>query len=438
MEAYQSWGRYPKSKPGRVVPLFWRDSLPALASLPGPLLPYGMGRSYGDSCLNGGGTVLACRGLDRFMGFDPATGLLRCEAGVSFDEILKVMVPRGWFLPTTPGTRFVTVGGAIANDVHGKNHHVDGTFGAHVTRLELLRSDGRRLACSRAENAELFAATIGGLGLTGLITWAEFRMAPIAGSLIQSESVKTRDLDEFFDISAQSEADWPFIVSWVDVTARGRRLGRGLFNRGRWAAPAMGQRLEASPEPKLVFPLDLPSVTLNPLSIRLFCAGYYMKQTSRVAKAVTHYEPFFYPLDAILDWNRGYGKRGFVQWQCLLPWDAARKACHELLEAVAASGQGSPVSVMKTCGGMQPAGQMSFMRARGVTLAMDFPMCGKPLLDLLERLDAVVRASGGAVYIGKDARMSAESFRAFYPNWQDFARHIDPAFSSDFWRRVNP
>ncbi len=218
------------------------------------------------------------------------------------------------------------------------------------------------------------------------------------------------------------------------MTARGRGLGRGLFNRGCWAAASPSRR--ASPEPRLRFPVDLPSCALNPLSIRAFNTLYYRRQLPRVRRSTAHYESFFYPLDAILDWNRGYGKRGFIQWQCLVPMACARESIRRILEAAAASGLGSPVSVMKTSGAMAPEGLLSFMRLRGITLALDFPMSGAPLLALCQRLDALVRDAGGCVYPGKDARMSAESFKAFFPNWRQFSRFVDPKLSSGFWRRV--
>jgi len=435
MPAYQSWGRYPQVGEGdqKALRLQWGHEIPRLKGLAGTLLPRGLGRSYGDSCLNVGGTLLDARGLDRFISFDAKSGLLCCEAGLSFEEILRVFVPQGWFLPTTPGTQFVTVGGAIANDVHGKNHHLSGSFGAHLRRFELLTSDGKRRICSKSQNADLFHATIGGLGLTGLITWAEFPLEPIATSDIASESIKTRDLGEFFELSLASEAGWPFVVSWVDMTARGRGLGRGLFNRGKWAEA--GPRV-ASPEPKLRFPVDLPSFALNPLSIRAFNALYYAKQLGRIKRSTTHYEPFFYPLDAILDWNRGYGRRGFIQWQCLVPMEGAKESIRRILEAAASSGMGSPVSVMKTSGAMAPQGLLSFMRLRGITLALDFPMNGSPVLKLCQRLDALVRDAGGCVYPGKDARMSSESFKAFFPRWRKLASLVDPKLSSGLWRRV--
>lgn len=438
------WGRYPAAAGQRVLPVFWSHQLPDLRAEGRSFLPRGLGRSYGDSCLNPGGTLLDMVPMDRLLQFDPATGLLRCEAGVSLDTLLRVFVPRGFFLPTTPGTRFVTVGGAIANDVHGKNHHQVGTFGALVRRLELARSDGSRVVCSREDHGDLFRATIGGLGLTGIITWAEFPLVPIDSHGIESESIKTRDLDEFFDLSEASEADWPFIVSWVDVTASGRGLGRGLFNRGRFASREWAERLPEDrrllppKEPRLSVPFDLPGFLLNPFTIRWFNRLYYAKQFRDRVHAVGHFEPFFYPLDAIRDWNRGYGKRGFLQWQCLVPWDQARPGIRGILQEVAASGLGSPVSVMKTCGAMAPEGLLSFMQGRGVTLAMDFPMSGQDVLDLCERLDARVRDVGGAVYPAKDARMSPTSFRAFFPRLEEFLRHRDPALSSGFWRRVMP
>jgi FAD/FMN-containing dehydrogenase len=435
METFESWGRYPKAS-HKTARLDWTSRLPDLAAIPGTLLPFGYGRSYGDSCLNDNGTLLLARGLNRYISFDEKQGLLRCEAGVRFDELLEIFVPRGWFLPTTPGTKFVSVGGAIANDVHGKNHHAHGSFGRHVTRFELVRSDATRMICSREENPEWFKATIGGLGLTGLITWAEFRLTPIANSRIESESLKTRDLEEFFDLSEASEKDWPFIVSWVDVTTGGKSLGRGLFDRGRWAPESAGTTRRPSPRPRLNLPFDLPSALANPFNIGLFNRMYYARQIRRSVRSLAHYEKFFYPLDGILNWNRGYGKRGFLQWQCLVPWESGRKTVRALLETVAASGKGSPISVMKTCGPGPGEGMLSFMSERGITLAMDFPMDGVSTLELCEKLDAQVREAGGRVYPGKDARMSAQSFKAFFPKWSEFTKYVDPKFSSGFWRRV--
>src|SRR6266699_275664 len=227
----QSWGRYPDVKPNRVVPVFWRSEIPDLASFDRPVLPYAYGRSYGDSCLNEDGIVIDTKHLNRFIAFDEDQGLLRCEAGISLAEILEVIVPRGWFIPVSPGTKFVSLGGAIANDVHGKNHHRAGTFGCHITQFELLRSTGERLLCSPNENSDLFCATIGGLGLTGVILWAEFRLKPITNPYIVGERMRFSSVEEFMTIADQSERDFEYTVSWVDCLASGKDLGRGLFIR---------------------------------------------------------------------------------------------------------------------------------------------------------------------------------------------------------------
>ena len=313
MATYQSWGRFPKVSQ-QIYPLGWRsDALPHPENT--SLLPYGMGRSYGDVCLNANGTLLATRQLNRFISFDAEQGILCCEAGVTFDEILSFAVPRGWFLPTTPGTRFITVGGAIGNDVHGKNHHRAGTFGKHVRRFELVRSNGERLLCSPTENIELYKATIGGLGLTGLITWAEFGLKPILHRAMSSETIRFGDLEEFFELSRQSDKDYEYTMSWVDCSSQGKHLGRGLFFRGNHVTKDEVPSHWKAPSKRLTMPMDLPSFALNKFSVRAFNILYYNQQQRKSIKGLTDYEPFFYPLDAILEWNRLYGKKGFLQYQ---------------------------------------------------------------------------------------------------------------------------
>lgn len=431
----RSWGRVPRTTED-VLPLaFASDPLP-LPRDGRTVLPHGLGRSYGDSCLNDGHVLLHTPRMDHLLAFDPATGVLRCEAGVSLATILRVFVPRGWFLPVTPGTKFVTVGGAIANDVHGKNHHKAGTFGCHVPRFELLRSDGSRRVCSPTENADLYRATIGGLGLTGLVTWAEVRLRPVPGPFIDAESIRTETLDAFFDLSAASERTHDYTVTWIDSLARGRALGRGLFLQGNHAerAPA-GARDKGPSEERIPFPVDLPGFVLNPLTVKAFNALYSRKQLAgRVARTM-HYDPFFYPLDAIRDWNRMYGRRGFFQYQCWVPFADGPEAVRGILDESAKARQASFLTVLKTFGDVPSPGMLSFPR-RGVTVALDYPNRGAKTLDLLERLDALVRKAGGMVYPAKDARMSPQSFQAYYPGWKEFSQHVDPKFSSSFWRRV--
>lgn len=424
-----SWGRHPRLPPARVLAVVDRDA--ALPSAPAPLLPYGNGRSYGDSCQNHGGTVLDARGLDRFMAFDPATGVLRCEAGVLFDEILRLVVPRGWFLPVTPGTRFVTVGGALANDVHGKNHVRAGTFGRHVLGFELLRSDGGRVYCSPTANAVLFAATIGGLGLTGLVTWVELQLARIASPWLAVERIRFAQLADFFALSRESAAGFEHAVAWIDCLAPPGQRGRGIFSRAN-VASGLGDG-PGRPRAALAVPVTPPFPVLGGPGLRGFNRLYFHRPRRR--HALQHYQPFFYPLDGIADWNRLYGPQGFVQHQCVLPPDAAPAALVELLDTIADSGTGSFLAVLKTFGDLPSQGMMSFPRP-GTTLALDFPWRGEDTARLLDRLDTIVAAAGGAVYPAKDARMSGAHFRRFFPDWEAFSRHIDPAFSSSFWRRV--
>lgn len=437
MTAIESWGRFPQTT-GLVRRLDWRDAPLPLEPGDPQALPYGLGRSYGDSCLNDGGVLLVTTGLDRFISFDRATGVLRAEAGVTLASVLDLIVPHGWFLPVTPGTKFVTLGGAVANDVHGKNHHVAGTFGRFVRRFELLRSTGDRLLCSPDENVELYAATIGGLGLTGVITWVELQLRPIHNPWIQAETIRFRHIDEFFELNAESENDYDYLVSWIDCLSRGRSLGRGLFMRGNHASPQFGDvraGLPTTPKGKLTFPFTAPPGMVNGATVRAFNFAYYRKQFRKCVSKLVHYEPFFYPLDSIHRWNRAYGPRGFFQYQCLLPLAGGTRPVHELLETIARSGQGSPLVVFKTFGKVPSPGLLSFPR-EGVTLAMDFPNRGERTLRLFEELDQRVRDAGGSVYPAKDARMSAESFRSFFPRWTELRRHIDPSFGSSFWRRV--
>ena len=431
----RSWGRYPKVKHSRVQSIYWRSELPDLGQLEESALPFAYGRSYGDSCLNAGGVSLDVSHLQRFISFDEETSLLRCESGVSLAEVLEVMVPRGWFLPVTPGTKFVSVGGAIANDIHGKNHHRGGTFGRHVTCFELLRSNGERLLCSPEQNGELFRATIGGLGLTGLILWAEFRLKPIANPYIDMDHIRFASLDEFFEISAESDVDYEYTMSWVDILIGGENLCRGIFMRGNHN---QSRELAQKPMKKrlpLAVPIDFPSFVLNSLTVKAFNELFYHAQVPKRVHKTVSYDPFFYPLDSIHNWYRMYGKRGFLQYQFVVPFNSAREAMRDILGRIRRSGEGSFLTVLKEFGDVQSPGMLSFPRP-GLTLALDFAYGGPKTLRLLDELDRIVLQSGGAVYPAKDARMSAVSFQTFFPRWKEFSAYVDPKFSSSFWRRV--
>jgi FAD/FMN-containing dehydrogenase len=429
---YRSWGRYPKASHRQVVPVQWRNALPNLGDIEGSVLPFGYGRSYGDSCLNNGGTLLDTTHLNHILGFDDKNGLLRCEAGVSLAEIVALIVPRGWFLPVTPGTKFVSVAGAIANDVHGKNHYARGTFGRFVTQFELVRSSGERLICSPTENVDLFKATIGGLGLTGMITWAEFRLKPIPSPLFDVEYIRFANLDEFYTIDAESVEKYEYTVSWVDALATGKNLGRGVYMRGQHYDPPLGTNGRQW-QPLAQVPLDAPEFLLNTWSMKAFNIGFYSINWRKRSRKIMHYEPYFYPLDILTDWNRMYGQRGFLQYQFCIP-DQDRAQMQAIFHRIAHSGEGVFLTVFKRFGDLKSPGMLSFPQP-GITLALDF--ANTPgLHPLLDDLDAMVREVGGRVYPAKDAHMSSTNFKAFYPNWEAFAQYIDPKFSSSFWRRV--
>lgn len=433
MTAPRSWNRLPRVAPDAVHALTQRTAgVPD--SLPRPLLAYGNGRSYGDVCLTEQGTLLLTRGLDRFIEFDPRGGVLRCEAGATLAEILALVVPQGWFLPSTPGTRLATVGGAVANDVHGKNHHALGSFGHHVRALELWRSDGSVIECRPEDDNGWFSATIGGLGLTGLIRWVELQLMPIQNPWMWVESQRFANLDEFWTLNRRAEANWPYTVAWIDCLAKGKARGRGILMAGQHAAAQA--EVPAFKEGNKRVSFDPPFSLVNGLSLRAFNTLYY-RQPVKPQGALIHHVPYFYPLDAIQDWNRIYGQRGFYQYQCVIPPHEAEAAIAALLDTIARRGEGSFLAVLKTFGDTPSLGMLSFPRP-GTTLALDFPNRGNKTLRLLEELDAIVCEAGGTLYPGKDARMPATLFQSGYPQWEAFSEYVDPGFSSRFWQRVTP
>ena len=414
------WGRYP-ALDCRLEPLRRCEDLSGLLRRGGTLIARGNGRSYGDAALNPDLT-LSMLALDRMQSFDARTGTLTCEAGVLIADILDTFVPRGWFPPVVPGTQFVTVGGMIAADVHGKNHHCDGTFGAHVESLTLATAEGEVRECSRTEQADLFRATLGGMGLTGVILSARFRLRPIETAFVMEETLAARDLDEVMDLFEASRA-WPYSVAWLDCLARGAKLGRSLLMRGAFMTPAAlppelaSDPLCPPPTGQLWIPAAAPSVLLNRVSVGLFNALYYHLGRARVGARPVHFAPFFFPLDRLAAWNRLYGRKGFVQYQCVLPKSESPAGLAALLECVAAKGHGSFLAVLKLFG---PAGDglLSFPM-EGYTLTLDFPM--RPgTLALLEALDEITHRHGGRVYLAKDACCAPERVREGYPRWDAF------------------
>ena len=370
--------------------------------------------------------------LDRFIEVDWQSGRIKAEAGVLLADVLDVAVPNGWFLSVTPGTKYVTLGGAVANDVHGKNHHVRGTFGRHVLTFGLIRSDANaELVCSPTQNNALFTATIGGLGLTGIITWVELQLMPIASPAIDVASFKFGSLAEFFTLSAKLDPLHEYGVAWVDCLATGAHAGRGIYMVGDHAR--IGE-LESKPRRKLAVPFVFPVSAVNNVTLRAFNAAYYTMHKSGQQQSRTGYDPFFYPLDGILHWNRIYGKRGFQQFQCVIPERQAEPAIEALLAAIARSGSGSFLAVLKRCGNIVSPGKMSFPMA-GTSLALDFP--NHPRLDrLFDKLDRIVSDAGGRLYPAKDAHMHGDDFRRAYPNWHEVEALRDPLLCSQFWKRV--
>ena len=400
----------------------------------GPVLAVGNGRSYGDSGLLDDGTIIDAADLDRIESFDASTGLIVCEAGVLLDAILARCVPQGWFLPVTPGTRLVSIAGAVANDVHGKNHHALGTFGRHVPWFDLVRSDGQALRCSATTHEALYRATIGGLGLTGLITRVALQLIPIKSPLMVQDTLPFASLAGFFDLAAASDRSHAYTVAWLDSLAMGAALGRGVFFRANHSDDPAGGGLP--PERVLPFlPFTPPVSLLNRASLGVFNRLYRLAHRSPAHGASVPFQPFFYPLDRIRGWNRAYGPRGLRQFQCVVPMAGAQEAVAALLGATHRAGEASFLTVLKLFGNMPSPGLMSFPAA-GATLTLDMPYRGARTDALLADLDRITIAAGGRVNPYKDARMPAGVFRASFPQWQDFARHIDPAFSSNFWQRV--
>ncbi len=429
---FECWGRYP-SYGAKVIPLHWQSDFPAITEgLHDSALPVGMGRSYGDVCLLKDGNLLLTTAMNRLISFDAETGLLTAEAGITLAQILDFAVPRGFFLPVSPGTKYVTLGGAIANDIHGKNHHVAGTFGRHVTQFELVRSDGSRKLCSLTENPDLFAATIGGMGLTGLVTWATLRLKPIVSRMIDYEGIQFHGIDEFLDLTEQSKGI-EYTVSWVDATSTGSNFARGVFMQGDHSQKR--DDLTVSSKPKLVFPFDAPGFALNNLSVSAFNTLFFHKQIHKRVVSLQDYEPFFYPLDKVLHWNRLYGKRGFLQFQYVIPWNHAKEGTVAILHEVAKSGLASFLAVLKAFGDVPSPGLMSFPKP-GITVALDFPIKPDKSFPLVSRLADMTLEFGGRLYPAKDATMTAAQFQTFYPQWQHFARFRDPMLTSSFWERV--
>ncbi len=422
-----NWGNYPVVE-GDMRSFSSGSELRALLEVAGPAISRGLVRCYGDASL--ADRMLSTHRYNRLLSFDSERGVLSCESGVSLAELLEFLVPRGWFPPVVPGTKFVTLGGAVAADIHGKNHHRDGSFRRHLLSLDLLLANGRVVTCSPRENQDVFTATCGGMGLTGVILSAQFRLKPISSAYILRETWRVPNLDAVMDLFEGGEES-TYSVAWLDNLARGKNLGRSVMYRGEHAAvdqlpPARrGQPLRLKPRPTLNIPLFFPGIALNHWSMKAFNSLVYRAAPTRVRRSIVDYDRFFFPLDRIHNWNRIYGRRGLLQYQFVLPVETGREGIRQILSRIAASGEGSFLTVLKLFG--PGAGPLSFPMP-GYTLALDFP--AKPsVLQLLDQLDPMVADYGGRLYLAKDARMKAQAFLKGYPEAPAFLkckRELDP------------
>ncbi len=427
-ENYQSWGRNTHIERQAKA---WHSG--DLNNATSSLLPFGNGRSYGDSCHNDQGLLLDNRAHSKIISFDASVGEITCEAGILLCDILSHISPAGWFLPVTPGTQFVTLGGAIANDVHGKNHHRTGTFGCHVERFRLERSDQPPLECSRQENQMLFSATIGGLGLTGNITSATIKLMKITSIDIEQQAIKFNRLSDYFAMAEEADRNNEYSVAWIDSLATGRKLGRGLLLNGNHAKN--GNLDFSTTQPLFSVPFTPPISLINGLALKAFNQLYYHKQQKREVISHAKCSSYFYPLDGIGKWNRLYGPKGLFQHQSVVPVENAEAVVSSLIKTTQTAGHGSFLTVLKRFGNIASPGFMSFPR-EGFTLTLDFPNFGKKTLALLNDLDRITINAGGAINPYKDARMSADTFKQAFPDWQKLDALRDPAIMSDFWRRV--
>jgi decaprenylphospho-beta-D-ribofuranose 2-oxidase len=437
------WGRYPVQSCHIFRPEKRSEVAAILASgLQPSYISRGLGRSYGDAALNDHAGVIWQILLNRFLSFDSSSGVLECEGGVSLAEIIQYFLPRGWFLPVTPGTKFVTVGGAIAADVHGKNHHKDGSFSNFVHDFRLLTPAGEVLLCSPTANAEVFGATVGGMGLTGIVLSARLQLRRVESAHVWVDYQKARNLKEALTTMDESDERYQYSVAWIDGLARGEALGRSILMRGNHALAAdlpkrVRNPLAAPVEFQWNLLFDFPSRTLNRFTVKGFNAAYYALHRN-LTRQLMSLEKFFYPLDAILHWNRMYGRHGFVQYQMALPQGSGREGLRVILERLAHSGRASFLAVLKRFGDAGP-GLLSFP-IRGYTLALDIPVA-RGLMPFLHELDRMTLDHGGRIYLAKDAVLRAEDFAAMYPKLEAFReiqRKLDPQrlLSSSLARRV--
>lgn len=389
----------------------------------------GNGRSYGDVGLNPNGVVWNTTSLNNFIKFDCKTGLIACESGVLLRDIQEFVIPLGWMLPVTPGTQLVTVGGAVANDIHGKNHHQFGTFGDHVIAFGLMRTNGEYFRCSRDLKSNWFSASVGGMGLTGIIMDVEIQLKKVPSAWLKTETIPYSQLNDFFQLSDNSEQTWEYTVSWIDCLSK---VGRGLFMRANSIDGGSDTEKRGR---ELRIPFEPPISLINRFSLLAFNTAYYKFNSCMNNIKTVHYQKFFYPLDNILEWNKIYGPKGFFQYQSVVPKDIGVDVTRAMLSEIARSGEGSFLAVLKNFGNHKSVGMMSFPMP-GVTIALDFPNNGDRTEKLFKRLDAIVSEANGRIYLAKDARMPRNLFEKSYSNLNEFIKYRDPGISSALSRRL--
>lgn len=427
--SFDSWGRVHRHPRAQAEP----SALTAPQAPADGFLPFGNGRSYGDSCHNDRGRLIPMRERATIHGFDPASGILEADAGVTLEQILAHVMPAGYFLEVTPGTALATLGGALANDVHGKNHHRRGSFGHSIVDFTLLRSDGTRRFCSPEENAALFRATIGGMGLTGLVERVRLRLMKVPSPNIAQIAWRFNDIDGYFDLIDEVDANHEYSVAWIDQLATGKATGRGVLMAGDHAEDGGPGAL---PTPAwLSVPFQPPVNLLNRLTLSAFNALYYGRAPKAPTRAIVPWRGYFHPLDAIRNWNRLYGPKGLFQHQSVYPAENAREVTLALMECARRHRHASFLTVLKRFGGRPQPGLLSFARP-GFTLTLDFANRGAETLKMLDELDEIVLSAGGAINPYKDQRMSPAMFAASFPNWRELERMRDPKILSDFWRRT--
>lgn len=416
-----NWGNYPVIE-SEEISFSFADQLKHIVAQQKDMIARGNGRCYGDASL--AKTTINTLKYDKVLSFDTVNGIFECQSGVTLDQVLEVVVPKGWFLPVTPGTKYITVGGAVASDVHGKNHHVDGSFSRHILDMDILLSNGDTITCSPAEYPALFWATCGGMGLTGIITRVKFDLKKIETAYIKQKQIKAANLDEVLKLFDENK-HYTYSVAWIDCLQRGADFGRSILILGEHATiEDLNAKQKAAPlalpkKKKIAFPFQLPSFVLNTFTVKAFNFLYYAKNTKKEINNIVSYEPFFYPLDAILHWNRGYGKKGFVQYQFVLPLQS-KQGLIDIMRRISEKGLGSFLAVLKVFGEQNDL--ISFPK-EGYTLALDFPV-RKGLFEFLNELDEIVLQYGGRIYLSKDARMKAETFWSSYENAKQFQQIV--------------